>query len=309
VLVKRVVRLALAPGVLPYALLVGVIALIWATTGRLPLADVLEHRPASDGGRSTSAITYRGGAGPGAAPITRDQAIGNVRRFAEEPDLQLDGGLQGLSPDGRGGEAFFLESTGPARGEDVFKVDARTGEVIEATMRSRLSPRHPPAGTGRHEAEQLAARFAEARFFGFGELSLVDGSSRASEQAILHSFKWSKLAEESGAELPVSVSAAVSSASGEVVWYLAQRDPVEVDVRPLVDRARAIQTATAGLGGREARWETEAPLAVRLQVLYDEQNQQQLVWSVTFRARQVDVRPSLRLLVNAHTGQLITGPS
>ncbi len=303
-LAKRVVRLVLAPGALPYALLVLVVGLIWATTGRLPLSSLEGTGRSSAVDDAASAITYRGTTGPDLTPITLEQAIGSVRRFTRDADLHLEGGLQEATSD-----AYYLESSGPTPGEDSFKVDARTGEVVEATFRRSLERPGSPGRVSASEAERVAERFAQDRYFGFQELTLVDRSSRASERSVLHSFKWSKIAAESGAELPVSVSIAVASGPGEVVWYLAQRDPVQIDVRPAVDRLHAIRTATSGLAARDTRWDTESPLAVRLQVLYDEQNRQQLVWSITLRARQIGPRPSLRLLVNAHTGQLMSGPS
>jgi hypothetical protein len=242
------------------------------------------------------------------ALIGLDRAIGSVRTFAAEPNLVLEGGLQTDATGARRIDFYYLEAVGHTRGEDFFKVDARSGEVIEATFRSRLAPTSPPIGLGAAEAEQAAGRFARDRFPGFEELRLVDRSGRLSENNVVHSFKWSRIAPESQAELPVSVSVAISSGSGEVVWYLAQREPLYVDPRPTIDRARAIRTAQGGIGRDDKRWETN-PSSVRLQVLYDEDDQQQLVWSVTFRGRQEGARPTLRLLINAHTGQLIAGPS
>ena len=304
---KRLMRLVLAPGALPYAFLISVLVLIWLGVGVRPSRQPANaaSRPPGDG----AAITYRGDVGVDAPPISLEQAIDSARRFAGEPGMLLEGGLQSDALGARPTQLYYLESLGPARGEDFFKVDARTAEVLEATFRSRLTPPNPPIDLGPTESEQAAARYAEDRFYGFDGLRLVDRSSRTSENNVIYSFKWSEVAPESGAELPVSVSVAVSAGSGEVVWYLAQRDALQVDVRPTVDRARAIRTAVGGLGGSTSRWDTSQPSAVRLQVLYDEDNEQQLVWSVTFRSRQERTRPTLRLLVDAHTGQLLAAPS
>ena len=300
---KRVVRLVLAPGALPYALLAAVLTMIWLGVGRPapPARSVMAGAtptPASAPGRDDS----------NGALIGLDQAVVSVRRFAGEPSLVLEGGLQTDSTGARQIDFYYLEAVGQVRGEDFFKVDARTGEVIEATFRSRLAPSSPPIGLGPAEAEQAAARFAQERFVGFDELRLVERSSRVSESNVVHSFKWNQIAADSEAELPVSVSVAIASGSGEVVWYLAQREPLLVATRPTIDRARAIRTAARALGRSEARWDP-SPSSVRLQVLYDDDDQQQLVWSMTFRSRQEGSRPTLRLLVNAHTGELIAGPS
>lgn len=299
---KRLLRLALAPGPLPYTFLALVLGLIWFGVGARPPAQT----PAAPS--SGPALTYRPPEADGTL-IALDQAIESARQFAGEPGLLMEGGLDRDPTDARTPDIYYLESLGPNRGEDIFKVDARTAEVIEATFRSRLAPTNPPVGLGPLEAERAAARYAGERFFGFDDLRLVDQSSRPSEGNVVHSFKWSRIAPESRAELPISVSVAISAGSGEVVWYLAQRDPILIDVNPTIDRARAVEAAVSGVVGRDARWDTASPAAVRLQVLYDDDNQQQLVWSVTLRSRLEGTRPTLRLLVNAHTGRLMAGPS
>ena len=234
-------------------------------------------------------------------------AMASVRQFTGDPTLTLRGGLQ-TEGGGRGMTYYYLEALGPEPGEDVFKVDARTTEVIEATLRSRLVPSSVPVDMSFEDAERAAERYARGRFDGFDQLALVDRSTRPSEAIAVHSFKWSLLAP-SGAELPTSVSVAVSGGSGEVVWYLAQRDPLQVDAQPTISSERAIETARGWIGGRDQRWDTSNPLSVRLQVLYDDDDHQQLVWSVSFRGRPDSDRPSVRLLVDAHTGQILTPAS
>ena len=305
---RRLVRLVLAPGALAYGFLAVVLVLIWLGVGARPSRE-LSNEGSSSAAQDTSAVTFQGDAAATPGLIDLEQAIMSARKFAGEPGLMLEGGLQSDPVGGRVIDIYYLESLGPTRGDDFFKVDARTAEVIEATFRSRVSPTNPPIDLGPAEAEQAAARYAEERFFGFGNLRLVDRSSRPSENNVIHSFKWCEIAPDSGAELPTSVSIVVSAGSGEVIWYLAQRDPVEVDVRPTIDRGLAIRTAVRGAGGRDSRWDTGSPSAVRLQVLYDEENRQQLVWSVTFRSRQEGRASVIRLLVNAHSGQLLAPPS
>ena len=252
--------------------------------------------------RPTSGSVQAGGAAAGL-----QGAIASVRRFTGDPTLALEGGLR-TEGGGRGATYYYLETAQPEPGEDVFKVDAQTAEVIEATLRSRLASTTASAEISAEEAERTAERYARGHFLGFEQLTLVDRATRANEEIPVHSFKWSQVAP-SGAELPTSVSVAVSGGSGDVVWYLAQRDPVQVDIQPTVSRERAIETARGWVGGRDQRWDTSSPLAVRLQVLYDDDDRQQLVWSVSFRGRAEAERPSIRLLVDAHNGQILAPSS
>ncbi len=119
------------------------------------------------------------------------------------------------------------------------------------------------------------------------------------------------VAPESGAELPTAVSVSISAGSGEVVWYLAQRESTTLDVRPRIAREAALSTAAA-LADRAERWDTAAPSSVRLQVIFGQDNEQQLVWAVTFPSRAGDAvpgRPSLRILVDARTGEPVSNPA
>ncbi|MFN8525747.1 MAG: hypothetical protein U0821_21825 [Chloroflexota bacterium] len=236
--------------------------------------------------------------------VRLDQAVASVRRFAGDPRLQLEGGLQTDPVGSRTIALYHLETVHPVRGEDFYKVDARTGEVLEATMRTRLTL-DPPLGVGENQAQRAAATFAQTRFLGFDSLVLVERSTRATDGTTVYSFKWSQVASDSGAELPVSVSLAVSATSGSVVWYLAQRDALQIDPHPAVDRAAAVEAAAVRLRASDPRWDTSSPISVRLQVLYDDDNEQQLVWSVTFPSRVPGARPSIRRLVDAQSGEVI----
>jgi len=158
-------------------------------------------------------------------------------------------------------------------------------------------------------AEQRAERFARAHFWGFDQLQIVDRSTRTGEGGTIHSFTWNQIAAGSDAELPVSVSVAVSGRSGQVFWYLSQRDPLRIDATPAVSRDEALGITSAWLLPRDDRWVLDDPTSVRLQVLYDDDDRQQLVWSITYRASQEGQRPSLRLLVDGQTGALIQSGS
>ena len=296
-LARRLVRRLIVPAAYT-------VVMVLLVTGLWPH---LGHRLAALTPVTAPAATSPALSGPaqaGDAPTGLQGAIASVRRFTGDPTLALEGGLR-TEGGGRGATFYYLETAQPERGDDVFKVDARTAEVIEATLRSRLVSATAPAELSVEEAERTAERYARGHFTGFEQLALVDRSTRPNEDVPVHSFKWSQLAP-SGAELPTSVSVAVSGGSGEVVWYLAQRDPVQVDVQPTVTRERAVETARGWVGGRDQRWDTSSPFAVRLQVLYDDDDRQQLVWSVSFRGRSESDRPSIRLLVDAHNGQILT---
>ncbi|MFN8633921.1 MAG: hypothetical protein U0893_08715 [Chloroflexota bacterium] len=239
--------------------------------------------------------------------VSLQEAEESVRRFTEAPGLALDGGLQTEGEESRRGELYYLESASPTPGDDFFKVDARTGEVIEATFRSRMVPSAGATDLTLADAETIAVQFARSRFWGFDRLVLVDRSVRTSDNGTSYTFRWNQLAQGSRAELPVSVSVSVMSGSREVFWYLGQRDQLQIDTRPAVERAQAVDTARAWLRPRDQRWELSQPDSVRLQVLYDDDDRQQLVWSVVFRARQDGPRSSIRLLIDAQNGRLIQG--
>jgi len=241
--------------------------------------------------------------------VSLQEAIDGVRRFAGEPSLVLEGGLQSDADEGARGDLYYLESVSPTRGEDFFKVDSRTAEVIEATFRGRMAPDDTTADLTASDAEALARQFARAHFWRFDQLTLVDRSMRTSETGTIYSFKWSQIAPDSHAELPVSVSLAVMAQSGQVFWYLGQRDPVQIDVHPTIEQTRAVEIVRSWLQPRDQRWDLDQPESVRLQVLYDDDDRQQLVWSVTLRARQDGPRANIRLLVDAQNGQLIQGGS
>jgi hypothetical protein len=302
---KRLLRLVVSPAVssaLLYALLGFVGGLLWlGLTSRAP-SLVTPSVGTAAVGEAPQPLTV-----PASGHVSLQEAIGSVRRFAGAPDLVLEGGLQADGGGSPRADLFYLERVSPTRGEDFFKVDARTAEVIEATFRGRMAPAPDAVDLTLADAETLATRFARTHFWGFDQLALVDRSTRTGENGTVYSFKWSQLAAESGAEIPVSVSVAVTSRSGQVFWYLGQRDPLQIDPRPAIERAQAVATARAWLLPRDERWDLDQPSSVRLQVLYDDDDQQQLVWSVLFQARQDGPRSTIRLLVDAQTGAIIQG--
>jgi hypothetical protein len=305
---KRLLRQIVTPGAVGYALFGFVCGLLWlGLSTRLPHPIV----PSLGTWLGTSSLVEapRPIAVSASGRVTLQEAIDSVRRFAGQPSLVLEGGLQADGGAGRRGELYYLESVSPTRGEDYFKVDARTAEVVEATFRSRMAPAEDAVDLAPGDAEALAARYARTHFWGFDQLVLIDRSTRTSESGPIYSFKWSQVAPDSGAELPVSVSLAVAGRSGRVFWYLSQRDPLQIDPRPTVERGRAVSTARAWLLPRDQSWDLDQPASVRLQVLYDDDDRQQLVWSVLFRARADGPRSSIRLLVDAQNGQIVQGAS
>jgi len=172
-----------------------------------------------------------------------------------------------------------------------------------------MAPAADAADLSLTQAEALAARYARTHFWGFDQLALVDRSTRTGDTGTTYSFKWSQLSGESRAELPVSVSVAVMSRSGQVFWYLGQRDQLQIDSRPSVERERAVEIIRSWLLPRDQRWDLDQPTSARLQVLYADDDRQQLVWSVLYRARQDGPRSTLRLLVDAQSGAIIQDAS
>ena len=304
---KRLLRLVVSPGAssaLAYALLGFLVGLLWLSlTARGP-ALVAPSIGGAALGEAARPLTV-----PASGRVTLQEAIGSVRRFAGEPGLVLEGGRQTDGEGSRRADLYYLEGVSPTRGEDFFKVDARTAEVVEATFRGRMAPAVDAVDLTLADAEALATRFAQTHFWGFDQLALVDRSTRTSESGTVYSFKWGQLSADSGAELPISVSIAVMGRSGQVFWYLGQRERLQIDTWPTVERERAVETARAWLLTYDDRWDLGQPSSVRLQVLYDDDDQQQLVWSVLYRARQDSPRSTIRLLVDAHTGAIIQGAS
>ena len=285
------------------------VAAAWALFGTARPAEVLangqvggpqgaEARPAS--------ITYRE---PAAGLVPYSLALQSARLFSGRPDLVLDGGLE------QGGEGaasfamYYLETPG---GDESYRIDARTAEVLEMTRLDRLGGASGAEGLDSVRAELLAERFVADRFLGFEALSLVERNvTPAAGGSQLYSFKWTMVASESGAELPTSASVALSSSTGEVVWYLAQRESVAVDARPRVGRDEAVLTA-ALLAERAGRWDARSPASVRLQVIFDQDNRQRLVWAITFPSKPglaPEGRPNLRILVDARTGEPVSSPA
>jgi hypothetical protein len=304
---KRLLRLVVSPAAssaLLYVLLGFAGGLLWLSlTSRAPSLA----RPSI--GAAARAEAPQPLTVPASGRVTLQEAIGSVRRFAGEPGLVLEGGLQADDVGSRRADLYYLESVSPTRGEDFFKVDSRTAEVVEATFRGRMAPTADAVDLTLAEAEARATQFAGTHFWGFDQLALVDRSTRTGEQGTTYSFKWTQLSRESGAELPVSVSIAVMGRSGQVVWYLGQRDQLQIDPQPTVERERAVEITRAWLLPRDQRWDLDQPSSVRLQVLYDDDDRQQLVWSVVYRARQDGPRSTMRLLVDAQTGAIIQDAS
>ena len=247
---------------------------------------------------------------PGAAPLgpilTASQARERVRQFVGDPNLPLVGLLESGAFGGRRYAVYHFETlAGPGEEVDEFKVDARTGEILEVWLR-RDGPAGPPVDSA--AAERIARDFAARAFAGFDRLRLVEQSTTpAPDEGTLYRFKWAQIAP-SGAELPVSATVVVSGQRGRVVWYLAQRDPLEIDPTPAIPRERAVAVA-AERAAREGHWKP-VPQTVRLLVIYGDDNRQRLVWSVVFVPPEPAGRGPLRLLVDARSGELLepTGP-
>ncbi|MCC7106691.1 MAG: hypothetical protein IT307_16260, partial [Chloroflexi bacterium] len=122
----------------------------------------------------------------------------------------------------------------------------------------------------------------------------------------LYTLKWALTDPASGAELPTSVAVSVSSESSQVAWYLAQREPLRIDARPVISREQAI-AAAAGQADRTGSWDSSRVESVRLQVVFNGEGQQQLVWTILFPNRPDNGqtgRPYLRVSIDATTGAI-----
>lgn len=286
-------------GLLALALLALVVSLLWPTV-------VARWGPigSSDGAAASgpTRLTYRQ-PDAGGALLPREAAVASVLRFTGWEQAELTGDLE----TGQDGPAYFFDT--PARGD--FRVDAYSGEVLEASLPERLAV--APLGRQLEPAllEQRAADQARDRFLDFDSLTLVERSaSWGANGHLLHRFKWARLDDATGAELPTSVAVALTADQAELVWYLAQRTPLTVDPRPRVSREQAV-AAAAATAEQLGRGAPGIPSAVRLQVIFDEHNVQRLAWSITFRGEPDAtgrVRPALRLVFDARTGQPLAGP-
>jgi hypothetical protein len=162
---KRLLRLVASPAAssaLAYALLGFVGGLVWLSLAtRGPMFTLPSFGMPSFGVRSVGAPSLGEPPGPLAAPssgrVTLQEAIGSVRRFADEPALVLEGGLQSEGAEVERAGLYYLERVSPTRGEDFFKVDARTAEVVEATFRSRMAPAGDTVDLSMADAEAEAS--------------------------------------------------------------------------------------------------------------------------------------------------------
>jgi hypothetical protein len=252
------------------------------------------------GGTTQTRITYQQPKA-GAAPIGREAALASVLRFTDWEQASLTGELEMAEP------AYFFET--PERAS--FRVDALSGEVLEVSRPDLLA--RVPLGRQLEATalEAQAADYARERFLGFAALAPVERSAYwASNGHLLHRFKWAQLDDATGAELPTTVAVAVTADRGEAVWYLAQRSPLTVETSPRVSRESAVASA-ATTAERLGRGAPGIPATVRLQVIFDDVNRQRLIWAITFRGEPDAagrVQPSLRLLIDAQTGQAVAGP-
>jgi hypothetical protein len=286
------------------ALLALLLSLGWTllSAGRGKAALLVAPTPPGGELPPSASVTYRQPAAAGAG-YSLEAAQTSVRAFLGQPDLRLTGAAAG--PTGAG--AFLLDT--PLG--DSFLVDRRTAEVLEANLAAPLRRPSEPTRLLPPDLEQRAERYVAERFLGFEALSLVERTVEpARNDHQLHRFTWALLSAESGAELPTSVSVALTADRGEVVWYLAQREATVIGTRPTVGREAAV-AAAAGWLGPAGRWDTRQPASTRLQVVHDDDNRQRLVWAVSYPGRfeaEPLGRPAVRVLIDAESGQPLDLP-
>ncbi|MFN0073718.1 MAG: hypothetical protein ACKVVP_19735 [Chloroflexota bacterium] len=247
----------------------------------------------------TSALASQSGA------IALRDAMEHVRDLADDPTLQFRGELDQSLLGESTRPIYWLES-GTGETTDEFRVDARTGLVLEAVFRSRMKQNAGDRRASIEDAAIIAARFGARHFDGFNSLTLLERSQTATgERDTFHTLKWVLVDSATQVELPVSVLITVSGMNGGVVRYLAQRDEVTVRLTPTVSKGQATITARNAVDS-DARWRNASIESQRLQVIYDEVNNQRLAWAVLFaRPRPSPTSQRLLVLVDAHTRDVI----
>jgi hypothetical protein len=243
-------------------------------------------------------------ASPRAAIPMRD-AIERVRIFADDSSLELEGGLAPSLPGGDSRPIYWLEA-GAGETVDEFKVDALSGEILEANFRSRLLRTSSDRRATIEEAALLASTFGAQKFAGFDQLTLLERSTLpAPEVGSVHSLKWILVDPKTRAELPTSVSISVGSANNRIVRYLAQRDTVAINTNPRVTADDASTVALKTVAA-DRRWNGASISSRRLQVIYDEVNHQRLAWAILLDAPgSLSGQARTLVLVDAGTSELI----
>jgi hypothetical protein len=233
------------------------------------------------------------------------EAMDRVRAFAEDPKLDLSGGLSPAIPGDDSRPVYWFES-GAGTTVDEFKVDGLTGEVLEATFRSRLIRTTPDRRTTMEQAAVIASGFAGRRFDGFSKLTLIERSSLpAQDVGAIHSIKWVLVDESTRAELPTSVTVGVTGTDGRVVRYIAQRDLLKIDTKPTISADQASSAALSEVAA-DRDWRSATVSSRRLQVIYDEVDHQRLAWAVALDAPNTTPTPMrLLIFVDARSGEII----
>lgn len=236
--------------------------------------------------------------------ISLKEAADRVRAFTSNRGLELQGDLDPFSVEAAR-PVYWLES-GAGETTDEFRVDARTGEILEAVFRSRLIHERAERPASIEDAALIAARFGTERFNGFGTLSLLERSELPTAiGGSIFTLKWVLMEPTTNAELPTSVMVSVASANRAVVRYLAQRDPLLVGTVPEISPEHAVSVAQASIA-RAPAWSDAVHVSTRLQVVYDGNNRQRLAWALLYTSpRTALAPPRLLMLVDAHTGTVI----
>ena len=183
---KRLLRQIVTPSALAYAVLGFFGGLLWLSLTR----GIVPALVATSTGRATPAAD-RPRLGSGHPPGS-DRRRAALRRRSRR--WYWKAASRPMATGSRRGDLYYLESVSPTRGEDFFKVDARTAEVVEATFRGRMAPAESAVDLSLADAETLPRRFARTHFWGFDQLVLVDRSTRTGETGTIYSFKWSQVA-------------------------------------------------------------------------------------------------------------------
>lgn len=218
---------------------------------------------------------------PDGGTISAEEAKNSVRTFLGNPDADIEADLQ-TNTDGPNKLQEYVvraKKPTPSGKRDTFRVDVFTGEVIEAQLFTHELQNF--VNTSRkveaQEAFQAAEQFARERFFEFDKLTYQPGDS-ADEYTYLWQLQETVQVDNEPVPvlLPTHVTIQVDSVSGRVKLYTGQRQVVAVSKQPKVGKAKAIQIAKSGSNPPS----DEDTRTIRLQIIFDDRNQQKLVWEI-----------------------------
>lgn len=247
---------------------------------------------------------------------TLDGAQAQVRTFLGEPTAVLEGyfvdeALPGMGSGGKpvislsNRKVFVIQRRIPGAAlPDEFTVDAFSGEVVDAILRSQTIHTGALRRISDVQAMATAEEFGRTHFADFDQLSLHEAavSGVARDGVPIYIAVWGRQAE-SGAWLPTSLHISVDLQTGQVVTYSVVRVDYRGPTVPIVGRERAIELALA-----EARRDNRLAAAkagrIELMTWHVAFNEWRLAWSISLDGVPPGVM-ARQLFVDALTGAVL----